>query len=183
VKPFESFLLSCYRKSITALKKGENENIITPSNWYTKIPDIIRTSLVVKYLDGVEFTLKRICKLCEDFHLKHWHYHEARDEGYYAVHVYLKLSVEIPLMDWRTTKIEFNLELQVTTQLQDVIRKLTHKYYEERRTNVKGRDGKWQWNYDNDEFIANYLGHILHYVEGMIMEIRRRQEEGSSGKD
>ena len=33
----------------------------------------------------------------------------------------------------------------------------------------------WQWNYKSDEFAANYLGHILHYVEGMIIEIRDKK--------
>ena len=27
------------------------------------------------------------------------------------------------------------------------------------------------------EFAANYLGHVLHYVEGMIMDIREKQEK------
>ena len=36
---------------------------------------------------------------------------------------------------------------------------------------------KWQWDYKSDEFSANYLGHILHYVEGMIVEIREKQKK------
>jgi hypothetical protein len=31
------------------------------------------------------------------------------------------------------------------------------------------------WNYRNDQFITTYLGHILHYVEGMIIEVRDRE--------
>jgi hypothetical protein len=54
---------------------------------------------------------------------------------------------------------------------------LLHKYYEERRKKIGAEDVKWQWNYKTDEFVANYLGHILHYVEGMIMEIRDKQKE------
>ena len=38
-------------------------------------------------------------------------------------------------------------------------------------------DMKWQWDYKSDEFTANYLGHILHYVEGRIVELRDKQKE------
>lgn len=35
-------------------------------------------------------------------------------------------------------------------------------------------DVAWQWQYRGDQFVPNYLGHILHYIEGMIMEVRER---------
>ena len=78
---------------------------------------------------------------------------------------------------WDTERVDVSIEIQITTQLQEVIRKLLHKYYEDRRKRIIEEDIKWQWNYKSDEFIANYLGHILHYVEGMIMEIREKQKE------
>ncbi len=43
-----------------------------------------------------------------------------------------------------------------------------------RRKLLKPPDTKWQWDYKGDEFATNYLGHILHYVEGMIMDVRER---------
>ena len=50
-----------------------------------------------------------------------------------------------------------------------------HKYYEEKRGKVSlAVERVWQWDYESDEFIPNYLGHRLHYVEGMIMDIRER---------
>ena len=66
--------------------------------------------------------------------------------------------------------------MQITTQLQEVIRKLLHKHYESRRKRTTPDELKWQWDYKSDEFSANYLGHILHYIEGMIMEVRDKQE-------
>lgn len=69
------------------------------------------------------------------------------------------------------------IEIQITTQLQEVIRSLLHKYYEDRRKGVEAEGTKWQWDYKSDEFVANYLGHILHYVEGMIMDIREKQRK------
>ena len=75
--------------------------------------------------------------------------------------------------------IEFSFEIQVTTQLQDVILKLTHKIYEDRRQKGKDDSNKmWQWDYESEEFSANYLGHVLHYIEGMIMGVREKQRGG-----
>jgi hypothetical protein len=84
-------LLKTFRKNILDNKNWPDEpgnGWIVPDNWYTKVNDIIRTLIIVKYLDGVDFVQERIGSLC-DRHL--------------------------------------------TTQLQEVIRKLLHKYYEDRR--------------------------------------------------
>ena len=121
--------------------------------------------------------IDKIKFICEQQSLPCQIFFEAREEGYYAAHLYTKQKFEIPKVTWDTEKVEISIEIQITTQLQEVIRKLLHKYYEERRKKVKKEDVKWQWNYKSDEFIANYLGHILHYIEGMIMEIRGKQKE------
>jgi hypothetical protein len=78
-------------------------------------------------------------------------------------------------MSWDTQKVIVSVEIQITTQLQEVIRLLLHKYYSEKRKKGSIDKVKWQWNSSSEEFVANYLGHILHYVEGMILEIREKQ--------
>lgn len=180
VKSFDSFLLKTFRKNILQNKNWPNEpetGWILPHNWYSKINDILRTLLVVKYLDGTECLAEKIKLHCAQ-HTKEFNcYFEARDEGYYAIHLYTKEEFEIPRIDWDTERVRVSIEIQITTQIQEVIRNLLHKYYEEKRKTKKQDDMKWQWNYKNDEFAANYLGHILHYMEGMIMEIRDKQEE------
>lgn len=93
-------------------------------------------------------------------------------------HSYIKQTFEIPKATWDTEIVEIPVEIRATTQLQDAIRKLLHTYYEDRRKRVQKEDKKWQWDYGSDEFAANYLGHILHYVEGMIVEIREKQKRG-----
>jgi len=122
--------------------------------------------------------IEKIGLLCEQHSMPCEVSFEAREEGYYACHVYTKQEFEIPAVDWDTERVEAYIEIQITTQLQEVIRRLLHKYYEKRRMGVRDEDMKWQWDYEGDEFVANYLGHILHYVEGMIMEVRKRQKEG-----
>jgi len=178
IKPYESFLLKTFRKNII-----ENSNFpdepengwITPDNWFTKINDIVRTLFVVKYLDGVEFFSNKIKELSDEYDVDYSIQLEAKEEGYYAGHNYLIEGFEIPSETWETKREKIKIEIQVTTQLQELIRKLLHKYYERKRSILKKADIKWQWNYYSDEFSANYLGHILHYVEGMIMEIREKQ--------
>ena len=180
IKPFDSFLLKTFRKNILENKRWPDEpegKWILPDSWYTKVNDIIRTLFVVKYLDGAEFMIDKIKSLCESRSMECRVFLEAREEGYYAAHVYTKQEFEIPRVTWDTEKIDISIEIQITTQLQEVIRRLLHKYYEDRRKRVREEGREWQWNYKSDEFATNYLGHILHYVEGMIMEIREKQTE------
>lgn len=180
IKPFDSFLLKTFRKNILENDHWPNEpegGWILPNNWYSRINDIIRTLVVVKYLDGVEFMVEKMSSLLKQHSMTCDAFFEAKEEGYYAAHLYAKREFEIPRLLWDTERIMVSIEIQITTQLQEAIRRLIHKYYEKRRELIKEEDIKWQWNYRNDEFTANYLGHILHYVEGMIMAIREKQKE------
>jgi len=180
IKSFESFLQKTYRKNVLENKFWPNEpegGWIMPSNWFSRINDIVRTLFVVKYFDGVDFIISKIGSLCEQQNMESRVFLEAREEGYYAAHLYAKRHFEIPKITWDTVRIILSIEIQVTTQLQEVIRKLLHKYYEKKRKLVKIPVAKWQWDYKCDEFCVNYLGHILHYVEGMIMDVREKQKE------
>ena len=180
IKSFKSFFRKTFRKNVVENKnwpKKPEEGWILPNNWFTRINDIIRTIFIVKYLDGVRFMKEKISSLCGQCSMKSEEHWEAREEGYYAVHLYTKQEFEIPRIGLGTEKINVNIEIQITTQLQEAIRKLLHKYYEKKREEMREEDVKWQWNYESDEFILNYLGHILHYVEGMIMDIREKQVE------
>jgi len=128
-------------------------------------------------LDGVEFFVERVQDFARQFGHSFSVDYEAREEGYYAAHCYPRFEVNIPTLSWKVEATSVRFEIQVTTQLQDVIRNLTHDYYELRRSRKSTPDVKWQWDYKGPEFVPNYLGHILHYVEGMIMEVRMRGSE------
>lgn len=119
----------------------------------------------------------KLVGVCEQHDVTCENSFEARDEGYYALHIYAVKEFEIPKLDWNTEKKNISIEFQITTQLQDVIGNLTHWHYERRRMGTKSREKKWQWDYKSEEFTTNYLGHILHYVEGMIMEVRENQSK------
>jgi hypothetical protein len=35
---------------------------------------------------------------------------------------------------------------------------------------------KWQWDYECNEFAPNYIGHVLHYIEGAVMQIIKKEQ-------
>ena len=179
LKPFKSLLIKTFRRNILANQQWPEPPAQTgwllPPRWFESINDIVRTLFVVKYLDGVTFTVAQIHSIVQGLGTECKTKLEAREEGYYAAHLYFPVTCEIPIEDWTTVKTPISVELQITTQVQEVIRRLLHAYYEERRLS-RGNDSAWQWDYKTPEFAANYLGHVLHYVEGMIMDVREKQE-------
>ncbi len=186
-KEWGKFISKVWRKNVVHNINWNNENWdnedcqpnggwITPDNWFEKIHDIVRTRIVVKYFDGVGILLGKMhnhfvdcgCQCKPDW--------EAREEGYYAAHLDVIRDYEL-LVGLKTQTKRICVEIQVTTQMKDVITALTHKYYERKRESNEPLDKKWQWDYMSDEFSPNYIGHILHYIEGTIMQIRNREQE------
>ena len=173
-KSFDSLINKTYRKNCL-----ENEiwpleikdGWINPNNWHNRIDDILRTIIEVKYVDGVQFLVNKLEEFCVKNSLLYEIQFQAKDVGYYAAHFYFLHEFEIPKRTWDTEIVESKIEIQITTQLQELIRTLLHKYYEENRIKMV-RSENWQWDFKNDQFCVNYLGHILHYLEGMILEIR-----------
>jgi hypothetical protein len=95
-------------------------------------------------------------------------------DGYYAGHLYFEMPIEIPKTTFDTEIIRMSFEIQITTQIHEVIRQLLHQHFERRRISPPERPGVWQWNHGSEEFITNYLGHMLHFVDGMIVDLRDR---------
>jgi hypothetical protein len=179
VKPFESFVLKTFRKNVVDNKNWPEEppgGWFIPDRCFVRVSGMLRTLMVVKYMDGVRLLERSLKTFCKERNVGYRTSFEARDDGYYAAHTYMKQMVEIPKMTWDTEILEVSVEVQITTQLQETIRKLLHKYYEKKRE--RAGTEHWQWDYKSDEFAANYLGHMLHYIEGMIVEIREKQSRG-----
>ncbi|MCJ7425860.1 MAG: hypothetical protein MUO17_01775 [Dehalococcoidales bacterium] len=180
IKPFLSLLDKVYRHDVlenTRFPNKPESGWILPTNWFSEIDDILRTTIVVKYLDGVEYLANRLESLCSSHsRLMGKCRYIARIEGYYAAHLYFGMEFEIPQKEWETQKVYSSVEIQITTQVKEVIKDLLHSYYEKRRLSASS-DDIWQWKYDSPEFATNYLGHIIHYVEGMIVGIRKEKGE------
>jgi ppGpp synthetase/RelA/SpoT-type nucleotidyltranferase len=186
IKNWERFRSKVWRKNVVHNINWNKENWnnegcqpnggwITPDNWFEKIHDIVRTRIVVKYFDGVEFLLDKMCNHFRDYSCRCEPDWEAREEGYYAAHLNVTRDYELPV-GLEIQKKRISVEIQVTTQMKDVITSLTHEYYERKRERLEPPDIKWQWDYKSDEFLPNYIGHILHYIEGAVMQIRNREQ-------
>ncbi len=185
LKGFKSYINKTYRKNIL-----HNENYpeepdggwYIPNRTFDRIKDTVRTLFVVKYMDGVPYLTNRLEEIIDKHNkdIKCEASLEAKmDEGYYAAHIDNICCVfEVPdRVEIGTIKIKGSIEIQITTQIQEVIRKLLHKYYDEKKEKIgKLNNENWRWNSKNDIFSVNYLGHILHYIEGMIVEIRDKKE-------
>src|SRR5207247_399114 len=101
-------------------------------------------------LDGVDFLFSKLAEVATGNGLQHNIDYEARDEGYYAGHFNVRMDFSIPRPDWDTETVNVAIEIQITTQLQEVIRKLLHKYYETRRLSATKPSKPWQWEYSAD---------------------------------
>ena len=187
IKPYESLLDKSYRKNVLNNKKYPtmpDDGWLIPPSWFSKTNDIIRTSIAVKYLDGVNFLVAGLKTLAQNSGCEFRPEFEARPEGYYAAQTYIVIECEVPSETFDTEMISFPFEVEITTQLKDVIKRLLHHHYEKRRLAISNDDVSkiWQWDYESDEFAANYLGHILHYLEGMIMAVRTKQVRAGEGE-
>jgi ppGpp synthetase/RelA/SpoT-type nucleotidyltranferase len=171
-KSFTSFLEKTFRRNI---RREVGDALLIPSNWLEQINDIVRTFLVVKYLDGVDTAVNALKAVCAQMHVPCVPEYKCNTDGYYAAHTYIKVPIDVPLTAGVRT-LHLDVELQITTQLQEVLRKLSHPDYEKRRLAFATPDVPWQWRYRDTEFFLNYLGHTLHNIEGIIMDVRRRQE-------
>ena len=180
MKSFDACLLKTYRQNVIDNDDWPHEpsrKWILPVNWFERANDIVRTLVVVKYLDGLNFVAQTLHEMASIFDLDPRESFQARDEGYYAAHVYLRPEIEIPGETWDMVRIKACVEIQIATQIQDVIRKLLHTYYEENRTRPRQEKDQWRWDYKSDRFVANSLGHVLHYMEAMILDVREKQKQ------
>lgn len=173
MKPFKSLMQKTYRFNIidnSLWPEKPPKGWVLPINWFERVNDILRTSITVKYIDGVEFLTKKINEFCIVKGICCDTKYEAKIEGYYASHIYIKKEFWIPDKFWDVKKAVFEFEIQITTQMQELIKELLHKFYEIQR--LKRVNNEWQWNYKDVEFTTNYLGHIIHYLEGVIYNVR-----------
>jgi hypothetical protein len=100
-------------------------------------------------------------------------YSQERDDGYYAFHSYVTFEAELFDAKWNSVPAGVEVEIQITTQLQEVLRNLTHPLYERRRLQADDHSGKWKWEFDSNRFRLAYLSHALHLLESMILDSRK----------
>ncbi|GAB3286389.1 hypothetical protein GCM10027449_33070 [Sinomonas notoginsengisoli] len=186
LKPWKSFLNKTWRENVknnANWPDAPNSGWVLPDTWFEKFWDIIRTRFTVNYLDGVSFLVERIERHAKSLGLQVQVETKAKDTGYYAMHVrvpqeFKGLDLDYVGPELRTSEVE----IQVTTALQEMVDNLTHRHFERSRETMDPVRGPWQWDYRGAEFGVYYLGHVVHWVEGMIMAVRDTQIS-SDGKD
>jgi hypothetical protein len=182
IKPWTSFVEKTYRRNVLlneSFPDPPDGGWLLPPNWFWRIKDILRTTYVVKYLDGVHDLGRRIEDHAGDNALSTESSLEGTRAGYYAGHVVVMIPLQRPTVGWGRETLAIPVEFQITTQVKEVIKELLHKNYARDRMQGLDEDLTWQWEYDGRPFASNYLGHILHYVEGRIMNIRNMDAEAS----
>jgi ppGpp synthetase/RelA/SpoT-type nucleotidyltranferase len=180
-KEFDDVIEKCYRNDILQNPKWDKKIQIGDYDWthplncFEKLNDTIRSRIVIRYLDGVELVLGILEEVSKRHNIKYDNVEYKADErGYYGVHFVIKYPFEIQDINGRTREIFAKIELQICTQISEVVNELLHQYYEKQRLEPLMVDRKWQWDYDSDEFAPAYIGHISHYIEGMIMQARQK---------
>jgi ppGpp synthetase/RelA/SpoT-type nucleotidyltranferase len=128
--------------------------------------------LVCKFIDAPKILAEALTNHAVSAGCTGRHIHRSTDEGYYAFHHYTAFQVEVVDDEWNSQTTNMEFEIQLTTQLQEVLRELTHPLYETAKLAIGPRDDQWKWDYDTPRFQTSYLGHTLHMIEAMIVQVR-----------
>ncbi len=180
VKPWESVLQKCHRKNV--LDRPDEFPAPPPGGWIgpenvlDQLNDLLRTTVTTKFMDGTEDVRKIVEQVASACGVTFEPQLEARDEGYYALHIVAKVELPCDTREWQRELRPVRFEIQVCTQIQEVIRSLTHKLYEETRCLPKQDRAEWQWDSSSPLFTPSYVGHMLHYADGVILNARRDRE-------
>ncbi len=176
LKPWESFLSRTWRENVLKNDNWPEPPLggwYSPDCWFERVRDVVRTRLVVRYLDGVEFLATRLARHARGLGQDSERRTHAKEDGYYAMHVVVQQSFEVQTLNFEELEERCSgVEVQLATELQRTIGELTHEYFQGRRETRPHGEEKWQWDYRAPEFTPLYLGHLLHYIEGMIMQVR-----------
>ena len=175
IKPFASTVDKLYRSNILYNRQypdPPSDGGIEPSQFYEKIEDLLRTRLVCKYMDGPRFVCDDLKQFCDQNGIQSKFRELSTAAGYYAWHFYVQVSVEL-MLDTQVVPKAIWIEIQISTQLAEVLTALTHELYEARRSLGPGpKDNDWKWDASSHDFRSAYLGHGLHLIEGVIQNLK-----------
>ncbi|WP_133161739.1 hypothetical protein [Deinococcus koreensis] len=175
VKSIESIINKAYRinKILEDDPSIRDFQPIIPNQWMNQVTDICRGTIVCRYIDGPLYLGSRICEYLKSLGCYSNLVAVAKDRGYYAYHI--EFTFPIDVVNYRAgeaTREDIRFEMQITTQLQQVLYSLTHPYYEMLRVGRVMEAENWQWEYDSVKFKSAYLSHTLHLLESLILEVR-----------
>src|ERR1043166_133249 len=174
-KPYPSVIDKTYRVNCNwnrAFPRQPPDDWTTSSNWFAKFDDLVRTTLVCRYIDGPEIVCKALAAAATQHGLLARFEPRATNDGYYAYHFYARIPVSLMTGGGAIRDTSVEVEVQVTTQLQEILRDLTHSFYRAQRLGTRRPLSIERWEFDTSRFRASYLAHTLHLIEGMIVQLR-----------
>jgi len=173
-KPTKSIINKLERKIIQ--KKCEISEII-PSEGapIPKLNDLVRTRITCKYIDGVDYLSNKLLNLAEIHDRAPSLDKLGKLDGYFAQHLSFKADVLYrEKSSCQTSSII--CEIQIATELATIIWESKHEIYELMRQN-EIKDQEWQWDPYNPQFTSNQLGHLVHLVDGLLINLRDKINE------
>lgn len=174
-KSYTSAIDKSFRVNIlqnNGFPKPPEKGWATHKNLFEYFNDLIRGTIVCRFIDAPTFLTKELTNYAQSLSLETKYYSQAREEGYYAYHFYVFIPVKLLNEQFKKFDSKIEVEIQITTQLQDVLKSLTHIHYESDRLKPKKLDNKWKWEYKTNKFKVSYLSHTLHLLESVIVESR-----------
>jgi ppGpp synthetase/RelA/SpoT-type nucleotidyltranferase len=174
-KSYESMVNKSYRYNVlwnSNFPKAPPCGWLTPDTWFSQINDTVRTTIVCKYIDGPSFLAEKLGRFAQKAKVASRYSTQQKDDGYYAYHFYIKLPVQMINSGKKVVTINVDVEIQLATQLQEVLYHITHTYYEDTRIQKIVDPSSWKWEYESSKFRAGYLSHTLHLLEAIILDIR-----------
>ena len=151
--------------------KSEDSNHAFTSGYpIPNIGDLIRVRLTCSYLDGVEFVAKKIMDLATLMDINAVHERQGKIEGYYAQHINISQDV-ILKVGGVPSVIKVECEIQIATDMSTKMWNTSHGLYERIRSAPSDAEN-WQWRSTDPRFISNQLGHMVHLVDGLLIQLR-----------
>ena len=135
------------------------------------INDLVRTRVVCKYLDGVEFLGTKFVDLAKSHMLHIERVRLGSLQGYFAQHLYIKQPVYYRVLGG-AQPATIQCEIQIGTELSTHLWDLQHGLYERHRGQHEQAES-WQWDSNDPRFISHQLGHMLHLADGLMVQLRR----------
>ncbi|RWK30803.1 hypothetical protein [Mesorhizobium sp.] len=152
--------------------KGTHQWLVE-DNLYRILKDLVRCRIVCRYMDGPEY----LCSLVHESmqpDLDVTYKSMESDLGYYSWHLSIPVTAGVMKSNGNIVDENARYEVQITTQLQDVLNDLTHAFYEDKRIGDAIEPIPWRWRPHEAKFQGVYFGHTLHMLEGMLVELKRK---------
>ena len=174
-KPFNSIRNKVYRANVVERAEAPTSaELVTPTNWYSRLGDILRCTIVVSMMDGVAPLCDAIvASLVARNKTGTWQY-RSKLRGYHAAHLSFDWPLSIVLPSPPPRRGSLSVEIQVKTHLHHVLGQLTHDDYALRRSTPSELDSDdWMWRPDGPLFHPRMLGHVVQFLDGAIVRIKK----------